>query len=138
MKFKNNKVIYIEMIKNQFKVGDIMRITRANYSEFIIDNSELEFVIGMEEDTVRVSQILSVLKKYLEYKKALGNVEDFSIEENRLEIVSARYDIYMLVLHNGDVCQYTINKKSKKRANYSRRMIFESVLDTLDKFIQLT
>lgn len=79
---------------------------------------------------------MSVLKKYLEFKKAVGNVENFSIEENRLEIVSPRYDIYMLVLHNGDVCQYTINKKTNKQANYSRRMIFESVLDTLDKFIR--
>ena len=112
-----------------------MRITRDNYSEFIIDNRELEFVVGMKEDTERVNQVLSVLKKYLEYKKAMGNIENFSIGKNRLEIVSERYDIYMLVLHNGDVCQYTINKKTKKQANYSRRMIFESVLDTLDKFI---
>lgn len=112
-----------------------MRITRDNYSEFIIDNRELEFVVGMKEDTERVNQVLSVLKKYLEFKKAVGNVENFSIKQNRLEIASLRYDIYMLVLHNGDVCQYTINKKTTKKANYSRRMIFESVLDTLEKFI---
>jgi len=113
-----------------------MRITRDNYSEFIIDNREIEFVVGMKEDTERVNQVLSVLKKYLEFKKIMRNIEKFSIEDNRLEIVSPRYDIYMLVLHNGDVCQYTINKKTKKRANYSRRMFFESVLDTLDKFIR--
>jgi len=115
-----------------------MRITRDNYSEFIMDNRELEFVIGMKEDTERVSQILSALKKYIEFKKMVGNVENFLIEENRLEIVSPRYVIFMLVLHNGDVCQYTINKKTNKQANYSRRMIFESVLDTLEKFIQQT
>ena len=112
-----------------------MRITRDNYSEFIIDNRELEFVVGMKEDIERVSQVLSALKRYLEFKKVVGNVGEFSVVENRLEIVSPKYEIYMLVLHNGDVCQYTIHKKSKKQANYSRRMIFESVIDTLDKFI---
>lgn len=112
-----------------------MRISRVNYSEFIKDNGELEFVIGMKDDTERVNQVLSVLKKYLEFKKAVGDVESFSIDENRIEIDSLRYNINMLVLHNGDVSQYTINKKTKMRANYSRRMIFESVLDTLEKYI---
>ncbi|MFB5088638.1 hypothetical protein PGC35_15760 [Psychrobacillus sp. PGGUH221] len=113
-----------------------MIINKENYSEFIKDERELEFVLGMEEETERVNQVMSALKKYLEIKQTTGSIETFSTEENRFEIVTSRYNIYLLVLHNGDVCQYTINKKIKKPANYSRRMYFESVLDTLNKFIQ--
>lgn len=112
-----------------------MNINKENYSEFIKDERELEFVLSMEEETKRVGQVIATLEKYLELRKAIGEVEKFSIEENRFEIVTPRYNIYLLVLHNGDVCQYTINKKTNKSANYSRRMFFESVLDTLNKYI---
>ena len=113
-----------------------MNYNKENYSEFIKDERELEFVLGMEEETKRVSQVLATLTKYLEIRKAIGEVKDFSIEGNRFEIETERYFIFILVLHNADVCQYTINKKTNTKANYSRRMYFESIIDTLDKFIR--
>ena len=113
-----------------------MNINREDYSEFIKDERELEFVLMLEEDSTRVNQVLYTLKKYLELKKTIGEVLNYSIENNRLEIDAPRYTIFMLVTHTGDVCQYTINKKNKTKANYSRRMIFESVLDTLDKYLR--
>ena len=111
-----------------------MNINKENYSEFIKVERELELVLMLEEDSTRVNQVLYTLKKYLEHKKTRGDILNYSIQENRLEIDAPRYTIFLLVLHSGDVCQYTINKKNKTKANYSRRMIFESVLNTLDNF----
>ncbi|MEK5208125.1 hypothetical protein [Psychrobacillus sp. FSL H8-0510] len=113
-----------------------MNIKREDYSEFIKDERELEFVLMLEEDPTRVNQVLYTLKKYLELKKTIGEVLNYTIQENRFEIDAPRYAIFMLVTHTGDVCQYTINKKNKTKANYSRRMIFESVLDTVDKYLR--
>ncbi|MFJ8063313.1 hypothetical protein ACIQYS_01595 [Psychrobacillus sp. NPDC096426] len=113
-----------------------MNINRENYSEFIKDERELEFVLMLDEESTRVDQVLYTLKKYLEIKKSIGDILNYSIQENRLEIDAPRYTIFALVLHTGDVCQYTINKKNKTKANYSRRMIFESVLDTIDKYLR--
>lgn len=111
-----------------------MNFNKENYSEFIKDEHELEFVLALEEELTRVNQLLFALEKYLEDKKTKGDVLNYSIVENRLEIDAPRYTIFLLVLHNGDVCQYTVNKKNKTKANYSRRMYFESVLSALNKY----
>lgn len=112
-----------------------MNINRGNYGEFIKDDNELKFVLGTEKDPEKVVLVLQFLQNHLQLNKTLGNVENFSIEENRIEIETSRYTIYMLVLHSGDVSQYTINKRTNKPANYSRRMFFNSALDTLDNYL---
>ena len=43
-----------------------MNINREDYSEFIKDERELEFVLMLEEDSTRVNQVLYTLGKYLE------------------------------------------------------------------------
>jgi len=111
-----------------------MNINRDNYSEFIKDDRELQFVLALEEDS-QVNLILHSLENHLQMNKVSGNVENFTIDGNRLEIETSRYNIFLLVLHNGDVCQYTINKRTKKPANYSRRMSYFSAIETLNDFI---
>lgn len=111
-----------------------MNINKEDYSEFIKDEYKLEFVLGLDEESIKVNQVMQYLRKYLELEKSRGNVRNYSIQENRLEIDAPRYTIFLLVLHSGDVCQYTINKKNKTKGNYSRRMTFQSALDTLDGF----
>jgi len=111
-----------------------MNINKEDYREFIKDEYKLEFVLGLDEESIKVKQVMQYLRKYLELEKSNGNVRNYSIQENRLEIDAPRYTIFLLVLHTGDVCQYTINKKNKTKANYSRRMTFQSALDTLDGF----
>ena len=111
-----------------------MNISKENYSEFIKDEYELEFILGLEEELERVNLLLDILKNHLEHKKSMGDILNYSIQENKLEIDAPRYTIFLLVLHNGDVCQYTNNKKNKTNANYSRRMTYQSALDTLDKY----
>lgn len=112
-----------------------MNINKDNYSEFIKDDYELSFVLGMDDEEERVDNILIMLKKIIDEKKLSGDVNYYFIEGNRLEINTSKYIIHLLVLHNGDVCQYTVNKKTDYKGNYTRRMIFESVLDTLNKYI---
>jgi len=111
-----------------------MNINRDNYSEFIKDDRELKFVLSLKEDE-NVGHVLHALNHHLQMNKVSGNVENFTIDGNRLEIETSRYNIFMLVLHNGDVCQYTINKRTKKPANYTRRMSFFSTLETLNNYI---
>ncbi len=114
---------------------EIMNIDRGNYSEFIKDDKELKLMLGLSGDSEHVNNVLHALENHLQINKVSGDLENFIIEENRLEIETSRYTIYMLVLHNGDVCQYTVNKRTKKSANYSRRMSFISVIETLDNFL---
>lgn len=112
-----------------------LNIDIESYKEFIKDERELEFVLGLTEETILVDQKMTALQLHLEHKKNAGEVFNYFIRENRIEVDASRYTIYLLVLHNGDVCQYTLNKRSETRANYSRRMYFRATLDTLDKFI---
>ena len=118
-----------------FKEENILIINREDYGEFIKDERKFEFVLSLEEKK-RVRQILFTLEKYLEIsKKTGGDIKSFSIKGNRIEIDASKYIIHMLVLHIGDVCQYTINKKTNHKGNYSRRFHYESIVDTLNKFI---
>lgn len=75
--------------------------------------------------------------KYLKFLDIKGDIENFSLEENQFEINTPRYAIYILVLHSGDVFQYTINKKTSYKANYDKRMGLDSeaVLKMIEKFI---
>lgn len=114
-----------------------MIIDRELYSEFIKDEYKLEFVLSLEEEPRIVSQILSTLEKHLKFLVKKGEVETFSLKENRFEIDTQRYVIYILVLHSGDVYLYTMNKKTNYKANYDKRMGLDSeaVLNMVEKFI---
>ena len=111
-----------------------MIINKEEYTEFIKDEYELEFVNALEEEKDTVNYILIALEKLLDGKRVRGEINNFSIQGNRIMVDAPRYLIHMLVLHNGDVCQYTVNKKTNQKANYIRRMFFQSVLDNLDKY----
>ena len=121
--------------KGEIYLENMMTINRDNYSEFIKSEKELKLMLGLSGDSEHVNNVLHALENYLQINKVSGDLENFNIKENRLEIETSRYIIYMLVLHNGDVCQYTVNKRTKKSANYSRRMRFTSVIDTLNNFL---
>lgn len=110
-------------------------INRDTYSEFIKDEKKLQSILHHDEVTSRISQILYVLKYYLENYKITDEIKNYSIKGNRIEVDTEKYIICMLVLHTGDVCQYTINKKTKHKGNYNRRMNPVAVMETLNKYI---
>lgn len=112
-----------------------MNFNREEYSEFIKSEKELNLMLALDENEEHAELILNMLKDHLENKKTTGDVLDYSIRENRIEIDAPRYNIFMLILHNGDVCYYTINKKLKQKGNYDRKMRFFSLIDNLNKYL---
>ena len=116
-------------------VERLMIINKENYEEFISDEYEMSFVLGLDEEPRMVEQRYEELIRVLEKLEENKNIIAFSFKENRFEVETQRYFIYLLILHYGDVCQYTINKQTRKRANYSRRMFSEPVVNTLNKFV---
>ena len=114
-----------------------MFINREEYSEFIKDDYKMQFVLSLEEEKEIVSRIINIIKNYLEALKQEDKIETYSLVGNRFEIKAHKYDIYVLVLHCGDVYQYTINKRTKKKANYDKRMGIDplAVKGMLNSFI---
>ncbi|WP_342598809.1 hypothetical protein MHB48_15235 [Psychrobacillus sp. FSL H8-0483] len=112
-----------------------MIINKENYSEFIKDEYELSFVLALEDDELLFDTNLTTLKNHLSSLKNKGFIEKFSHEDNRFHVITEKYLINLKVLHNGDVCQYTINKKTQNKGNYSRRMFPEAIINTFNKFV---
>lgn len=112
-----------------------MNINKESYSEFIKDEYELSFVLALEDEELLFNTNLTTLKNHLSSLENKGFIEKFSHEDNRFHVITEKYLINLMVLHNGDVCQYTVNKKTNNKANYSRRMFTEAVISTFNKYV---
>ncbi|MEK5215258.1 hypothetical protein [Psychrobacillus sp. FSL H8-0487] len=114
-----------------------MIIDKEIYREFIKDEYKLQFYLGEDEEPEIVSQILSIIIRYLKSLDEEGDIENFSFEGNRFEINTPRYLIYILVIHSGDVFRYTLNKKTNRKVNYDKRMGLDSraVLKMIGNFL---
>lgn len=117
--------------------GNVVIIDKEVYSEFITDESKLEFFLGGDEEPEIVSQILHTILERLKFLDENGDIENFTIEGNRFEINASRYIIHVLVLHSGDVFLYPIHKKTNYKSKSHKRMGIDSeaVLKMIKQFI---
>ncbi|HWJ80181.1 MAG TPA: hypothetical protein VNR61_19120 [Niallia sp.] len=112
-----------------------MKFNTDEYKEFIKDESELNFMVTYDEQPDDVELVYKGIKMFLDSSLRNKEINNYTIVENRIEIDAKKYYIHMLILHSGDVCQYTINKKTNYKGNYSRRMFPRAVIDTMMNFI---
>ena len=131
---------------NLDKLVDLMGIeslfpseTRAeDYKHYFNDESSYEKWLnypynreGLRMAAVKILFLEQLLEK-LETQKA---IEYYEREGAEYKVRTSRYDIYLRVLHSGEIAQYTVNRKTNKPANYSISKLRHVIKNNLEKYL---
>ena len=108
---------------------------KEDYRPYFKSEEELNKWVSFPEDMNHVVANKLALEQYLCELESEGAIEYYDQDGATYEVRTARYDIYLRLLHFGDVAQYTINRKTNKKANYSKSMLRDAIYNNLVKFL---
>ncbi|MED4551901.1 hypothetical protein P9305_04150 [Lysinibacillus capsici] len=110
---------------------------KDEYRPYFKTEEELEKWSNYEDEeglkTVTINKIfLESLLDKLETAKA---IDFYEVEGAEYKVRTPRYDIFLRLLHFGDVVQYTVNRKTNIKGNYARAMRRYAIQNNLEKYI---
>lgn len=108
---------------------------KEEYRLYFKSEEELNMWVSFPENMNLVVLNKLTLEKYLCKLESEGAIEYYDQDETTYKVCTARYDIYLRLLHFGHVAQYTINRKTNKKANYSKSMFGNAIYNNLVKFL---
>ncbi|MCY7779007.1 hypothetical protein MOC08_00975 [Bacillus haynesii] len=111
-----------------------MERKEVRYSEFIIDKDMLQYILNLPKDLELKHMHFLALTDHLK-KLQDDNIIKFKYENDFFEIKTEKYIISLIILDSSDYCFYTINKTTGKKGNYTRKLKFEAVKNSLEKYI---
>ncbi|MFE6167511.1 hypothetical protein ACFVP8_06465 [Viridibacillus arvi] len=106
---------------------------RALYSEFIPEK-DMKFVMSLKKEPIYIENHKAALLDFLMDARASGKCTHTQ-KDNLFEIDAEKYIIKILIIHSGDACFFTINKKTGYKGNIGRRMFTYNVQNYLGNFI---
>ena len=108
---------------------------KEEYRPYFKSEEELNMWVSFPENMNLAVFNKLILEKYLCELESEGAIEYYDQDGATYKVRTARYDIYLRLLHFGHVAQYTINHKTNKKANYSKSMFRNAIYNNLVKFL---
>ncbi len=105
---------------------------RALYGEFVLEKDN--FLMDMETDNIQIERQKAVIDSFLKNAELKGQCT-YSQKENLFEIDAKRYIIKVLVIHTGDACCFTINKRTGNIVNRRRMLFTEATENYLETYL---
>ncbi|MGE7604919.1 type II toxin-antitoxin system HicB family antitoxin [Peribacillus sp. NPDC097675] len=106
---------------------------RALYGEFVLEK-DMNFVMNLEPDNIHIERHKEVIGSFLKYAELKGQCTYFQ-KDNLFEIDAKRYIIKILVIHSGDACGFTINKRTGNIVNRRRMLYTEATENYLETYL---
>lgn len=108
------------------------------YRPYFKDEESLEMWLDYPDDkddlkTVALNKLF--LENLLEKLESERAIEFYERDGTEYKVRTSRYDVYMKLLHFGDVAQYTVNRKTNRKANYSKSMFRYAIQNNLEKYL---
>lgn len=108
---------------------------KEDYRPYIKSEDELNMWVSFPDNMNFVVLSKLVLEDFLEGLESDGAIEYYEQDGATYKVRTSRYDVYLRLLHFGHVAQYTINHKTKKKANYSKSMLRNAIYNNLEKYL---
>lgn len=90
--------------------------------------------MNMETDNSQIERQKAVIDSFLKNAELKGQCT-YSQKENLFEIDAKRYIIKVLVIHTGDACCFTINKRTGNIVNRRRMLFTEATENYLETYL---
>lgn len=108
---------------------------KEDYRPYSKSEEELNMWVAYPDNMNFVVLNQFLLENHLWKLKSEGAIEFYEQDGATYKVRTSRYDVYLRLLHFGHVAQYTINHKTKKKANYSKSMLRNAIHNNLVKFL---
>ena len=127
---------FLEQIGEAFDVKSYFsEVTRKeDYRPYLKSEEELNMWVSYPDNLNFAVLNKLVLEEYLDKLESEGTIEYYDREGAEYIVRTSRYDVYLRLLHFGHVAQFTINRKTNKKANYSKSMLRNAIYNNLVKF----
>ena len=111
-------------------------VTRElEYRPYSKSEDELNMWVSLPDNMKAVVVNKVFLESLLEKLETQGAIEYYERDGAEYKVRTQRYDIYLRLLHFGGVAQYTVNRKTKQKANYAKGMKLFAIQNNIEKYL---
>ena len=118
-------------VKSYFPEGT----REEDYRSFVKSDEDLNCWLSYPENMKLVVFNKIFLEEKLSNLEFDGAIAHYERDGAAYKVRTPRYEIYLRFLHFGHVAQYTINRKTNKKGNYSKSMFYPAIYNNLVKFL---
>lgn len=134
----------LDVVANLVEMGDFKSLfpietRKEDYRPYFRSEKELQEWIDLPIDDDYPFNTAYIYKRdltdYLYGLKVSGDIISIKRDEVEYRVITSRYEIYLRILHTGHVVMYTVNRKTNRKANYTKAYEWVAIKNNIERYL---